>query len=412
MHALRAVSAFALLFVVPLCKGASEEQAIVRYPLVIDPIVQLAELTASDGKQSDDLGWSVGSSGNTIVAVGDGGTSAHVFVKSATGWANMTQTAELSPSDGVTFGNSVAISGDTIVVGAHVATVGQGKVYVYVKPAAGWTNMTETAQLTASDGAAGDSLGYSVAIDGSTVVAGAWLENNNDGAVYLFNEPNGGWISMTQTAKLTASDENSGGFLGYSVALEGNTVVGGAIFSGIGGAAYIFIKPSTGWADATENAKLTSSDAHFLDSFGQSVSISGSTIVVGAPEPSNPHRHGAAYVFVEPASGWATTMETAELRASDGAVGDYFGDAVSVSGNRVAVGASQATIGGNNFQGAVYVYTKPATGWRNSSQFIQKLTAGESPTQVGTSVVISGSDLVTGAYGVGGNIGAVFVFGP
>jgi hypothetical protein len=392
------------------------------YPLVIDPLVQLAELTASDGVQSDSLGWSVGSSGNTIVAGGDGGISygapAHVFVKPATGWANMTETAELSPSDGVTFGRSVAISGNTIVVGAMNATVGsntfQGKVFVYVEPAGGWTNMTETAQLTASDGEQGSEFGYSVAISGNTVVAGAELDSDNNGAVYVFTKPATGWATMTQTAKLTASEDPSGAFLGYSVAISGNTVVSGAIFSGsnFGGAAYVFVKPSTGWVSATENARLTSSDTHYDDEFGASVAIDGDTLVVGALEPDNPHRYGAAYVFAEPVTGWASSTENAELRTSDGAVGDYFGWSVSISGNRIAVGAPEATIGANQYQGAAYLYSEPTAGWRNTSHFSQKLTAGDWGAGVGSAVVLGGNALVAGASGVGGNVGAVYVFGP
>lgn len=398
------------------------DDANARYPLAIDPWVQLAELTASNGIQSDSLGWSVGSSGNTIVAVGDGGISygapAHVFVKPATGWANMTETAELLPSDGVTFGRAVAISGSTVVVGAMNATVGsnnfQGKAYVYVEPAGGWTNMTETAQLTASDGEEGSEFGYSVAVSGNTVVAGAELDSDNNGAVYVFTKPATGWTTMTQTAKLAASEDPSGAFLGYSVAISGNTVVSGAIFSGsnFGGAAYVFVKPPTGWVSATENARLTSSDTHYDDEFGASVAIDGNTLVVGALEPDNPHRYGAAYVFVKPVTGWASTTENAELRTSDGVAGDYFGWSVSISGNRVAVGAPEATIGANQYQGAAYLYSEPATGWRNTSHFYQKLTAGDWGAGVGSAVVLGGNALVAGASGVGGNIGAVYVFGP
>lgn len=124
-------------------------------------LMQLAQLTASDGVQSDNLGWSVAMSGNTVVLTGLG-TSAYVFVKPQTGWANMTQTAELTTSNGAVLGRCIAMSGNVIAVGAEGATVGQnslqGAVYIYVKPESGWTNMTETAELTASDGLKDSSL--------------------------------------------------------------------------------------------------------------------------------------------------------------------------------------------------------------------------------------------------------------
>ncbi len=155
-----------------------------RYPVVVDPVVQqLADLTASDGAANDELGASVAISGNTVVAGEPGCPSgcnfvgaAYVFVQSGTGWANMTQTAKLTASDGVAgnaLGFAVSISGETIVVGAHGSNGGRGAAYVFVEPATGWANMTETAKLTASDSTANELVGRSVSISGNTVVAGA-----------------------------------------------------------------------------------------------------------------------------------------------------------------------------------------------------------------------------------------------
>ena len=187
-----------------------------RYPITIDPFVQKAKLTNSSPGEAGDLGASVAIAGDTIVAgapfsrpersIYQG--TAYVFVKPASGWQNATQTARLRASDVDCcngFGVSVAISGDTIVVGASGAnptgTVNpHGAAYVFVKPSGGWANGTETAKLTASD--FGGRLGRSVAISGDTIVAGA----SSGGAAYVFTKPAGGWTSGTQTARLTASD--------------------------------------------------------------------------------------------------------------------------------------------------------------------------------------------------------------
>src|SRR5207245_1665203 len=147
----------------------------------------------------------------------------------------MTETAKLTASDGAAgdqFGGAVAISGDTVVVGACADDIGansnQGSAYVFVKPGAGWSTMTETAKLTASDGAAGDQFGGAVAISGDTVVVGASADdigaNSNQGSAYVFVKPGAGWSTMTETAKLTASDGAAGDEFGGAVAISGDTV--------------------------------------------------------------------------------------------------------------------------------------------------------------------------------------------
>jgi hypothetical protein len=177
------------------------------YPLKVDPFVQQAELTASDGAGEDGLGFSVAVSGNTIVAgapshevgANEKQGAVYVFRMPASGWANATQSAKLTASDGTEadeLGYSVAASGSTIVAGARFHRVGvntrQGAAYVYTMPAAGWANATETAELAASDGAEGDQLGYSVAASGSTIVAGAPLHigaNGEQGVAYVSTNP-------------------------------------------------------------------------------------------------------------------------------------------------------------------------------------------------------------------------------
>ncbi len=311
------------------------------------------------------------------------------------------QTAELTASDGAAndeFGISVAVSGSTIVVGAYGRNSFQGAAYVFVEPAGGWGSATPTqAKLTASDGAAFDAFGFSVAVsaDGSTVVAGARNAtvggNAGQGTAYVFSRPAGGWGSATPTqSKLTASDGAAGDNLGFSVAVsgDGTTVVAGAPNATVGanavqGAAYVFAEPGGGWTDAIETAKLTASDGAVGSRLGTSVGVSadGSTVVAGAYGTtigSNSFQ-GAAYVFVKPAGAWGSAAPTqAKLTASDGAPDDRLGRSVGVSGDgsTVVAGAPLATVGANFEGGAAYVFVRPGGGWVDRTE-VAKLTASD-----------------------------------
>ncbi len=413
------------------------EDAGARYPVVVDPFVQQAELTASDGVANDYLGYSVGvsSDGRTIVASAPqywsgGPGAAYVFVKPEGGWANMTQVAKLTPSDGAEYnelGYSVAVSSDggTIVAGAPNATIGsnsqQGAAYVFVKPRGGWANMTQTAKLTASDGVSEDQLGYSVGVsrEGSTIVAGA-IYADGQGAAYVFVMPGGGWATTsTFTAKLTASGGVTEDEFGYSVSVssDGSTIVAGAIFAPFfgPGAAYVFVKPSTGWATtSTFTAKLIASVGEPNDVLGVSVGVNrdGSTIVASAPNThigfSNSYE-GAAYVFVMPEGGWVNAtypeVQSAELTASDGARNDHFGNSVGISGD------GRTIVAGDPGKGAAYAFVKRQSGWPQTA----KLTTSDG-SYLGSSLGVTGngSTIVAGApYAtIGANDwqGAAYVF--
>ena len=411
------------------------------YPIRVDPFVQQAKLTASDGAEFDSFGTSVATSGDTIVVGAPSATvgsnpdqgAAYVFVKPRSGWADATQTAKLTASDGAAsdnFGSSVAISGGTIVVGAPDATVGgnldQGAAYVFVKPRLGWADGTQTAKLTASGGTTFDLLGMSVAISGDTVVAGApgvtVTGNASQGAALVFVKPRSGWADATQTAKLIASGGGPEDLLGSSVAIDGGTIVTGAPSPPVAlspdlGAVYVFVKPRSGWADATDTAKLTASDIVSGENFGSSIAISGGTIVAGAPDATvgGNLEQGAAYVFVKPRSGWADGTQTAKLTASDGASNTLLGLSVAISGDTVVAGADLTTVGANASQGAAYVFVKPRSRWTDATQ-TAKLTAsdGASLDRLGTSVAITGGTVVAGAPGatVNANLfqGATYVF--
>ncbi|MFZ0286586.1 MAG: FG-GAP repeat protein [Terriglobales bacterium] len=384
---------------------------------------QLAELTPTNRSKNDWFGISIAMSGNTVVVgdfdpnIEDFGT-VDVFAKPEGGWSNMTQTATLTSSDnGIGFGTSVAISGDVIVVGAADTSnfrkqSSPGAAYVFVKPAGGWTNMTESLKLTASDGLSGDAFGNSVAINSNTIAVGAFFVNNFSGRAYVFTCSKGACI---QAAELSASDSNGIlDYLGCSVAISGNTVVAGSYgHNNFQGATYVFEKPAGGWTDMTETAELTTSNGQASDDFGFTVAINNGTVVAGAPGAFS--YYGAAYIFVEPPTGWATTSN---FTAGLGAPGDVqyysFAQAVAISENAagIVVGAPAANVGSNLEQGAVYAYAQPKSGWTTTRHPYAEATAsdGASADLMGSSVAISGNVAVAGAP-KSSSPGAAYVFG-
>jgi hypothetical protein len=385
---------------------------------------QLAELTPSNRVKNDWFGISIATSGNTVVVgdfdanIEDFGT-VDVFVKPAGGWSNMTQTATLSSSDnGAGFGVSVAVSGDIIVVGAANTSnfnrqgATPGAAYVFVKPAGGWRDMTETVKLTASDGLPGDAFGDSVSISGTTIAVGAFFVNNFSGRAYVFTCKSGG---CSQAAELSASDSDGIlDYLGCSVAISGNTVVAGSYgHNNFQGSAYVYVKPSSGWADTTETAELSTFNGKGSDNVGFSVALSGGTVVAGAPGAYS--SYGAAYVYLEPPTGWTSTGNfNAALGAPDAVQGDSFGQSVGVSENAkaIVVGGPGANIGSNLEQGAVYAYVLPGTGWKTTRNAYAEATASDGATGdlMGVSVGISGTAVVAGAP-KSSSPGAAYVFG-
>jgi hypothetical protein len=354
-------------------------------PTMVDPVsvaswTPLAEIGASSNENALNFGQSVSVSGNAAVVGSDEDASftgaAYVFVKSSGAPGKVNQTAKLTASDGLpgdAFGFSVSMRGNIVVVGASGADGLQGKVYVFVKPPSGWVDMTETAQLAASDGQANDQLGTSVSISGNTIVAGSPVHmvgsNAAQGAAYVFVQPVGGWTNTTQTAELTAADGVTNGRLGFSIAISNDTVAAGDWNTGTGGGGgivYVFVEPSGGWANMTQTAELADTKQNGI---GYSVAISGTTIATGSPtgKISGSNVTGVADVFVRPGAGWMTTSQpNATLSPSDGKPGDRLGFSVATTGGTVVAGAPYAHCGGNNCKtvgpGIVYTFAKPSKG--------------------------------------------------
>ena len=332
-------------------------------------------------------------------------------------WALPVQQQKIQASDAQAddlFGWDVAIDGDTVVVGAYVEDPNNisdaGSAYIFTRSGTSWT---QQAKLIASDYQASDEFGFSVAISGDTVVVGAPFEDPNNisdaGSVYIFIRSGTTW---TQQAKLIASDYQASDQFGRSVTISGNTVAVAAPFEApnnisAAGSAYIFTRSGTTW---TQQAKIQASDAQASDVFGLSVAISGDTVVVGAAgeDPNNLSDAGSAYIFTRSGTTWT---QQAKINASDAQASDNFGISVTIDGDIVVVGAYAEDTGGSN-AGAAYIFTRSGTTWTQQSKI--QSSNPEVGGFFGYSVAIDVDTVVVGAYSEDPNsitgAGAVYIF--
>jgi hypothetical protein len=374
-------------------------------------LVQVAQLLPTDASGFADFGISVAvsSDGNTI-AVGafqnnNGQGAIYVFVKPTGGWQNMTQTAELTVSGfpAVGLGYPVAMSPDgNTIVGNGVETTSPdngAQVFVFVKPAGGWTNMTQTAALYARGGG-NIGFGNKIATDGDNILVGATgCGGNGDfsaGAAYLFVKPAGGWTSSTETGSLEESDSYPCDDYGSSVAISGNTAVVGRTGAGMTppsspGAFYVFTKPAGGWATETQAAKLATSNSQQLNELGSNVALSGNTIFGSTEFIANARKTSAAYIFTEPSGGWVNMTQTATLTNTT--------PGVNLTQNVALNGATAAVSAGNNQQSFVTLYYEPAGGWQNSSSpSVTLLSEPASAVALTEGLVVTGSTTQDAAY--------------
>jgi hypothetical protein len=324
------------------------------------------KLIAGDGGAGDDFGFALAVSGDTVVVGapedddnGDGSGSVYVFVRSGSAW---TQQAKLTPVGGVAgdnFGYSVAIDGDTVVIGASSDDengVNSGSAYVFDRSGSAWT---QQAKLTSGYGADGDMFGCSVAVDGNIVVVGAYGEANSSGSIYIFEDIMGTW---TLQDRICAEYADAGDNYGYSVSIsEGNIMVGAPYDDDNGydsGAVYALVQTLGGsW---TQQAKITSGDGVNGDMFGCSVDVDGDTAVIGAyGDDDNGERSGSAYVFVSNSGIW---QQQAKLTFSDGLAYDYFGWSVAVIEDVSVVGAPLNDENGSA-SGMACVFTRDGSTW-------------------------------------------------
>ena len=368
------------------------------------PAFAETKLTAFDGGHGGEFGRAVAVQGNVAVvgapgdmAAGYGTGSAYVFEKTAGGWQLQ---QKLTASDATSysfFGTSLAIDGDRIVVGAYGdqnANNYAGAAYVFVRSGLTWI---QEQKLTGSDNSSSDSFGISVAIQGETIVCGAFGDSppglEEVGAAYVFQRTGSGWV---EKQKLVASDASSQNRFGLAVAMSDGTIVAGgdgnAELGFFSGAVYVFTFDGSHWI---EQQKLHAQDASASASFGYHVAISGDTIVAGAPHDSvGTHTLGAAYVFGRGAHGW---VQQRKLVARDSDAFDGFGLRVAVSENMIVVGNvidHERAI----YAGSAYVYKRNGqSGW----SLYQKVFAFDAARDdaFGCAVAASNNTAVVGAFG-------------
>ncbi len=369
-----------------------------------------ARLVAGDGAAFDAFGVSVALSGDTALvgaeledhAGGVDAGSAYVFVLGGTSWSKQ---AKLVASDAAaldSFGRAVALEGDTLLVSAHLDDHGGGQnagsVYVFERSGTSWT---QQAKLVASDAIARDAFGTSVALFGDTAIVGSPLDETglvtNTGSAYVFVRDGTSW---TEQAKLVGLGIGPLGNFGASVALSGDTAVVGAsgqVDQDRVGSVHVFVRSGTSWA-------LQERLGDLAEGIGVSVAVDGDTMALGAPlSPSS----GATLVFVRSGTDWS---QQANLGADFPLAGDGFGSSVSLEGDKLLVGASLA----DKLTGAAYVFARSGTSWTQQA----KLGAGDPQTSAsfGASVALDAGQGLVGApandHAAGTDAGAAYVYGP
>lgn len=399
---------------------------------------QQQKLVASDRAINDQFGTSVAIGGDYIVvgatyededAAGlntkaDAG-SAYIFYRSGTTWG---QQQKIVSSDRATqdlFGKSVAISGDYVVIGAfnededaaglNTASTA-GSAYVYIRSGTTWSQQQK---IVASDRAATDYFGYAVGISGDYIMVGAPQESedaaglntaNAAGSAYVFNRSSTTW---SQQNKVVALDKVAADQFGNSVAVDGDYAIvgapgededaagGSALLNA--GAAYIFFRTGGVW---TFQQKIVASDRGVSDGFGTAVAISGDYVIVSAMLEdedasglNTASSAGSAYIFNRSGTVWTQQQK---IVASDRAANDYFGNAVSISGDYAIVGAQYEDEDASGLNtvadaGSVYIFNRSGTTWTQQQKIVPSDRGGTTDL-FGYSVAISGDYAIVSAY--------------
>lgn len=377
---------------------------------------EVAKLLAADAEARDRFGESVAVDGDTALVGarfdddnGDLSGSAYVFARSRSN-GRWSQQAKLVADDGGPvdfFGNAVAVDGDTALVGSPTDGDGPGAAYVFERTDGSWT---QRAKLVASDGEVGDQLGWSVALDGDVALAGAFRDDDNGdraGAAYVFERSDGSW---GQRAKLVADDGATRDKFGETVALDGDVALVGAPWDDDdgrqSGSAYVFERSGGSWRQVVQ---LAAADADPNDFFGESLALDGTTALVGAPRADDGDvvEAGAVYVFARSDGRWS---QRAKLARSDGADNDSFGESVAIAGDTAVVGVP-GDDGPTEDVGAAALFTRSDGAWTHEAD----LTAsdGDHLDYFAQSVALDGDAAVLGtSYDdeAGNRSGSAYVF--
>jgi hypothetical protein len=464
-----------------------------HYPITIDPIAQQAYLkpaAVGTTQAGDWFGYSVAVSGDTVVvgapqedssslgvnstpnelAAGSSG-AAYVFTQSAGVWS---QQAYLKPAAvgpggqaGDHFGFSVAVSGDTVVVGAPEedssstgvnsvpleGATDSGAAYVFIRSGGLWSQQAylKPPVLGSSRAGTGYEFGWSVAISGDTVAVGAYDEPSSStginsspidgaagaGAAYVFARSGGVWTQQAYLKPAAVGTSQANDHFGAAIAVSGDTVVVGAFqedssstginstpneAAGGAGAAYVYARSAGVWSQqAYLKPAAVGPQGQAGHLFGTSVAVSGDTVVVGANHESSSTQginttpndaagsSGAVYVFTRNAGAWSQQAYVKPSGVGVTQVGDNFGISVALSGDTMVVGADgedSSTTGINStpnesasIAGAAYVFTRSAGVWSQQA-YLKPAVVGttQAGDNFGWSVGVSADFIVVGAY--------------
>lgn len=378
-----------------------------------------AKLLGNNTESEDNFGYAVDVDGNFAIVTSPknrGAGAAYIYEREGTVWEQKRNRVRIRmipiDRDGASsFGTSVAINGETAVIGATGGKVGQdvvGAAYVFTRNEPPFWN--QHTKLTASDSRGGDQLGYAVALSGSEVIAGAPKHSAGglgSGAAYIYEQKEDGtWI---EAIKLSDGETASEDQFGISVAISGNLAISGAQqdddVAPNAGAAYIFERSGTLWLQRT---KLVADDAKAGDLFGNTVAISGETVVIGAPgaDDAGPES-GAAYVFTYLGDEW---VQRAKLIGDDTSMFDHFGTAVAVHENTALIGAHGKDEGAED-SGAAYIFVRNGVAWIQQAKLAHRNPVPGD--QFGHAVAIYADNALIGAHlsdATGPDSGAAYIF--
>ncbi len=375
-----------------------------------------------ESSQDETFGYSLAILGDTVVVGAPyyymGRGTVYLFARDQGGANNWGQIARIARPEGAggRFGWAVAMWDDIVLVSAAGGT---GSAHLFARNQGGTDNWGQVRQLTASDGAEEDSFGSAVAIYGDTVVVGAGGDDNYQGSAYVFARDQGGADNWGELKKLTASDGAAGDRFGESVGLWGDTVVVGAASDEVGsnsgqGSAYLFGRNQDGHGKWLKFVKITASDGTTKDHFGDSVAIGGDTVVVGAyfDAIGSNSGQGSAYLFGRNQGGANNWGQLVKITASDGTTKDHFGSSVAIYGDTVVIGANTFESPPSGFyRGSAYLFGRNQGGTDNWGELV-KLT-GPDPAAgdgFGATVALWGDTVVVGAYVESMYRGSAYVF--
>lgn len=438
----RLIGFLALLIAVAMSFVSVDKSRITLYSSLaeaqeIDPtFTEIKKLIASDDVAGSNFGFSVAIYGDIAIvgvpydSIGTNTLqgSAYIFQRNQGGTDQWGQVKKLTAEDGEAFdifGLSVAIYGDTVIVGTS-DTIGsnfsQGSVYVFERNQGGPNNWGEIKKLTASDGAAFDHFGDAVAIYGDIAIIGAFADdiggNDNQGSVYVFERNQGGANNWGEVKRLTASDGAFSDQFGSYVAIYGDTAIIGAPDTDIGsnfsqGSAYVFERNQGGPNNWAEVKKLVASDGTVFAKFGV-VAIHGDTAIIGTPggETGILNNRGAAYLFERNQGGPNNWGEVKKLIAAESIVPEAFGFSVAIYQDTAIIGTFIDIFSGVIAPGAAYVFGRNHGGPNNWGE-AQKIIPSDSANNdlFGASVAIyEGTAVIGGASDLVGDNSSAYIF--